>query len=206
MVIAMKATRSYTMRARAEQAEQTRDRILESLIALATERPLAGCTLPAIADRAGVSVQTILRVFGSRDGLFDAALERSRAEVLAERPADPHDRRATITALVDHYEARGDGVLLLLGQESWDPFAALATSGGKRMHHDWVEAAFADGLDRVPRESRTEAVDLLVVATDLSAWKIWRRDLGRSRDETIERMLRLAASVTEHLTEPSTAR
>ena len=97
-------------------------------------------------------------------------------------------------------------MLLLLGQESWDPFAALATSGGKRMHRDWVEAAFADVLDRVPRESRTEAVDLLVVATDLSAWKIWRRDLGRSRDETIERMLRLAASVTEHLTEPSTAR
>lgn len=201
MVTVMKTTRTYTMRVRAEQAEQTRDRILESTIALGTERPLALCTLPAIADRAGVSVQTVLRVFGSRDGLLDATLERSRAEVLAERPADPHDRRATITALVDHYEARGDGVLLLLGQETWEPFAARVTSGGKELHRDWVEAAFADVLASVPRESRTEAVDLLVAATDLSVWKIWRRDLGRSRDETIDRMLRLAASVTEHLTE-----
>ncbi|WP_448004039.1 TetR/AcrR family transcriptional regulator [Agromyces bauzanensis] len=192
-------TRTYTMRARAEQAEQTRDRILDAVVGLSAERPLAACTLPAIADRAGVSVQTVLRAFGSRDGLLEAALERTSAEVVAERPADPADRRGTITALVDHYESRGDAVLLLLAQEAWEPFAARITENGKRLHRQWVQAAFADVLGGLSGTARTEAVDLLVAATDLSAWKIWRRDLGRSRGETLERMLRLATSVTEHL-------
>jgi AcrR family transcriptional regulator len=199
MGIAMKTTRTYTMRARAEQAEQTRDRILDAVIALSAERPLAACTLPAVAERAEVSVQTVLRGFGSRDGLLEAALERTRSEVLAERPADPDDRRASLAALVDHYESRGDGVLLLLGQETWEPFAARVTTNGRRIHREWVETAFADVLEPLPRDARIEAVDLLVAVTDLFTWKLWRRDLGRSRDETLERMLRLAASVTEHL-------
>lgn len=200
MVSAMKTTRTYTMRARAEQAEQTRDRILDAVIALSAERPLSACTLPAVAERAEVSVQTVLRGFGSRDGLLEAARERVSGEVLAERPADPNDRRATLGALIDHYEARGDGTLLLLGQETWDPFAARVTASGKRMHRDWVEAAFADALEPLSGDSRTETLDLLVAATDLYTWKLWRRDLGRSRHETLERMLRLAASVTDRIT------
>jgi AcrR family transcriptional regulator len=196
----MKTTpRSYTMRTRAEQAGRTRDRILDAALTLVGERPLVACTLPAIADRAGVSVQTVLRGFGSRDGLLEAARERSLPEVLAERHVDPGDRRGTITALVDHYETRGDLVLLLLAQESWEPFAARVTTVGKQLHREWVQSAFADVLEALSGAVRTEAVDLLVAATDISAWKIWRRDLGRSRNETIERMLRLAASVTERI-------
>lgn len=200
MVTDMKTTtRTYTMRARAEQAEQTRDRILDAVIGLSAERPLAACTLPAIADRAGVSVQTVLRAFGSRDGLLESALDRTRAEVVAERHIDPGDHRGTVTALVDHYEARGDAVLLLLAQETWEPFAARVTGNGKDLHRQWVQSAFADALGRLSGAAHVEAVDLLVAATDLSAWKIWRRDLGRSREETIERMLRLATSVTESI-------
>ena len=115
----MKTTRTYTMRARAEQAQQTRNRILDAVLTLVDEVPLAACTLPAIAERADVSVQTVLRVFGSRERLSEAALERSLPAVLAERPADPNDRRRSIETLIDHYETRGDGALLLLGQETW---------------------------------------------------------------------------------------
>ncbi|WP_448809511.1 TetR/AcrR family transcriptional regulator [Agromyces bauzanensis] len=192
-------TRSYTMRTRAEQVQATRDRILDATIALGGERPLGACTLPAVADRAGVSVQTVLRAFRSRDGLLEAAIQHSLTAVRAERPADPRNLRGSIEALVDHYELRGDGTLLLLGQESWEPFAARATSVGKRFHRDWVEAVFADAIDASDRASRVELVDLLVAATDVSTWKLWRRDAGRSRNETVDRMLRLATSVTEHL-------
>lgn len=192
-------TRSYTMRARAEQAGRTRDRILDAVLALVEEVPIAACTLPAVAERADISVQTVLRAFGSREGLFEAAIERSVPVMLAERPADPIDRRRSIEALIDHYESHGDGVLLLLGQESWEPAAARATTVGKRLHREWVEAAFADILDNVAAPDRLEAIDLLVAATDVYAWKLWRRDAGRSRSETVSRMLRLAASVTAQL-------
>lgn len=197
MVIVMKTTRTYTMRARAEQAQQTRDRILDAVLSLVDEVPLAACTLPAIADRAEVSVQTVLRVFGSREGLSEAALERRLPAVLAERPADPNDRRRSIEALIDHYESRGDGALLLLGQETWEPIAARVTTVGKRVHREWVEAVFADVVAASDAASRIELVDLLVAATDVYAWKLWRRDAGRSRSETVDRMLRLTASITE---------
>ncbi|HEX6955915.1 MAG TPA: TetR/AcrR family transcriptional regulator [Agromyces sp.] len=195
----MKTTRTYTMRARAEQAEQTRVRIVRATTALGGERPLAACTLPAIAERAEVSVQTVLRIFGSRDALFREVLDRTSAEVVAERTADPDDVPASIAALVDHYESRGDTVLLLLGQEAWEPLAAQVTEPGRRLHRDWVRTVFAHALGPLPEARREEAVDLLVAATDVSAWKLWRRDAGRSRDETLARMLALVASVTDRL-------
>ncbi|MGR2753724.1 TetR/AcrR family transcriptional regulator [Agromyces arachidis] len=195
----MKTTRTYTMRARAEQVEQTRRRILDALVALAAERPLAACTLPAVAERAGVSVQTVLRTFGSRDELFAAVLDRTTPEVLAERAVDPDDVPATIAALIDHYEARGDGVLLLLGQEGWEPLAARVTDLGRRLHRDWVVRAFARELGLLAPPRREEAVDLLVAATDVYAWKLWRRDAGRSRDETLARMIALVGSVVDRL-------
>lgn len=199
MGIVMKATRTYTMRARAEQAEQTRLRIIRATVALGGERPLAACTLPAVAERAEVSVQTVLRIFGSRDSLLREVAERTSAEVVAERTADPDDVPGSIAAVVDHYERRGDTVLLLLGQEAWEPYAAQVTAVGKRLHRDWVAAVFARSLDPLPEARRAAATDLLVAATDVFVWKLWRRDLRRSRDETMERMLELAASVTSRL-------
>ena len=196
----MKATtRTYTMRARAEQADRTRTRILDAVLELVGERPLVACTLPAIAERADVSVQTVLRIFGSRDDLFEAARDRTNADVVAERLADPDDVPASLASLVDHYELRGDTVLLLLGQEGWEPFAARVTERGKRIHRDWIAVVFARKLEALAEPRRTEAVDLLVAATDVSAWKLWRRDLGRSRDEALARMQELATSVTRHL-------
>lgn len=199
MVIVMKTTRSYTMRARAEQAEQTRTRIIRATVDLGGARPLAACTLPAIADRAEVSVQTVLRIFGSRDGLFDEVLEQTSREVVAERTADPDDVPASLAALADHYELRGDMMLLLLGQETWEPVAAQITNRGKRLHRDWVAVVFARTLDPLDASDRETATDLLVAATDVSVWKLWRRDLGRTRDEALDRMLALAASVTDRL-------
>jgi len=199
MGIVMKTTRSYTMRVRAEQAEQTRLRISRAAVELAGERPLAACTLSAIADRAGVSVQTVLRIFGSRDELFRQAMDRTSAEVRGERPIDPRDVPGSLGALVDHYERRGDMVLLLLGQEAWEPLAAAAVGMGKGLHRDWVATLFAPALDPMPDDLRERTVDLLVAATDVFAWKLWRRDLARTRDETLDRMLELVTAVVDRI-------
>jgi len=195
----MKTTRTYTMRARAQQADRTRARILEAAVALAGERPLAACTLPAVVERAGVSVQTVLRIFGSRDGLFEAARVHSETAVLAERHADPDDVEASLASLADHYELRGDAALLLLGQESWEPFAARITASGKRLHRDWVARVFARTLDRLSGDRRDEGLDLLVAATDVTTWKLWRHDRALGHDESLARMRELVASVCARL-------
>ena len=185
----MKTTRKYTMGARAQAVEQTRSRILHTTIALAGERPFAEITLDAVAEGAGVSVQTVLRRFGSKDRLFADAMESATANVADERRTPPGDVGAAVRTVVDHYEQRGRASLLLLAQEAHDEVARKATDLGKAMHRTWVRDAFAPATD-------DEAVlDLLVVATDVYAWKLLRLDRGHSRALTERRLHDLVAAV-----------
>ena len=79
------------MTARARAVEETRGRILDAVLLLHEQRLSADISLADVADEAGVSVQTVLRHFGSREGLIDAAIERATADVEAERRSDPGD-------------------------------------------------------------------------------------------------------------------
>ncbi|WP_187270659.1 TetR/AcrR family transcriptional regulator [Lacisediminihabitans profunda] len=191
----MKSTRPYEMRARADAAAQTRERIMAAAIELANEKPINALVLPDVATRAEVSVQTVLRLFGSRDGLLDAATESALESVRAERDVAPGDVAAAVGTLFDHYEVRGDGVLLLLGQERWEPRAAEITSAGRLLHREWVEGVFAPFLARDGERDAT--VDLLVAASDVYTWKLWRRDRCLSRPDAEARMLRLIGNILE---------
>lgn len=181
--------RRYTMTARARSVEETRTRILDATVALHTERLAGDIGLDDIAGRAGVSVQTVLRHFGTRDGLLDAALARGQEQVAAERQAPVGDVDAALRVLVDHYEERGDGVLVLLAQEGSEELARRITDSGRRMHRAWVEEVFAPHLDGA--DDQDELTDLLVVATDVYTWKLLRRDRGLSRRQTEHRLRRL---------------
>jgi len=190
----MKMARRYAMTARAESVARTRDRILDTTIALHLERPIADISLDLVAEGAGVSVQTVLRHFGNRAGLFEAALERGAKEIGREREAAPGDVEGALRVLIDHYEQRGDGVLLFLKQEADEPHAKRIVVNGRRTHRAWVARVF----DRVLAERRDdELLDLLVVATDVYCWKLLRRDRGLSRRLTEQRMRRLVDAVLE---------
>jgi AcrR family transcriptional regulator len=185
----MKTTRTYTMTARAEAAEATRRRILDATIALAGERPFAEITLEAIAERASVSVRTVLRQFGSRDALMAATMEAANAETEAERRTPPGDADAAVATVVAHYERRGRAALLMLAQEGHDDVARRVTDRGKALHRTWVRDAFTPATDDAV------VLDLLVVATDVYTWKLLRLDRGHSRVVTQQRMLDLVRAV-----------
>ena len=193
----MNTRRGYTMTARARAVESTRTSILDSLVQLSMERLLTDIGLDDVASRAGVSVQTVLRHFGSRDGLIDAALAHAQADVTEERRAPRGDVDEALRVLLDHYEERGRGVLLLLAQEPVDPRVRQITDEGRQLHRRWVEEVFAPLLPEGTR--RVEGVDLLVVATDLYAWKLLRLDRGLSRTITQQRMQHLVRAVLTDL-------
>ena len=65
----MKSTRSYTMNTRADAVADTRDRIIRSAIGLLLESWYDDVTLAAIAAAAGVSHQTVLNHFESKEGV-----------------------------------------------------------------------------------------------------------------------------------------
>ena len=189
----MNTTRSYTMTARARSVQQTRQRILDATVALHTERLAVDIGLDAIAARAQVSVQTVLRHFGSRADLVEAAMTHAEQAVRDERRSPVGDVEEAVRLLVDHYETRGDGVLLLLAQESSQEMARRIADQGRRIHRAWVEETFAPHV--AGADEPDQLVDLLVVATDVYTWKLLRRDRGHSRDQTQSRIRTLVGSL-----------
>lgn len=186
----MKTRRAYTMTARARSVEETRRRILEVAAGLATDRRIGAISLDDVATGAGVSVQTVLRQFGSKAGLVDATTTYVERAIVEERAAPVGDVDAAVRVLVDHYEARGELALLLLAQELDDPQVRAITDRGKGLHRAWVEEVFAPHVG-----GDDQLVDLLVVVTDVYAWKLLRLDRKLSRARTEQRMTTLVRAV-----------
>ncbi len=185
----MVSERPYSMTNRAIAAAHTHDRILRAVLELATEKLTVEIVLADVAARAAVTVQTILRRFGSRDKLFDEVMAFANTEVVAERTAPVGDVPAALRVIVDHYETRGDWVLALLGQEASNERIRTITVPGKALHRRWVQTVFEPQLSRLDAEKHAMTIDLLVIATDVYAWKLLRRDAGLPRERT-ERSMR----------------
>ena len=170
------------MTARAEAADRTRHRILGAAGELAAERFLDEISLEAIAERAGVSVRTVIRRFGSRANLVAAAFDAANAQVSTRRDeTSPGDVADAVDALFDDYERWGDPLLMLLAQESRHADLRALLDDGRALHRSWVERVFS------PRDELHAAQ--LVAVTDVYVWKLLRRDMKLSRPRA-ERALR----------------
>jgi len=191
----MNTKRTYTMTARAKSAEETRRRILKAAFDLQSRRLASEIGLEAVAEEAGVSVQTILRHFGSRAGLFDATVVFANEQVAEERRTPVGDVPAALKVLVDHYEKRGDMALMMLAQETTYDHVRHLSDAGKDMHRGWVAEVFSPHLADLPPSDREELLDLLVVATDVYTWKLLRRDRGHSRAQTEHRINALVSAL-----------
>jgi AcrR family transcriptional regulator len=67
--------RPYNSTLRAEQARNTRARIVEAARVLFTEHGYSGTTLDQVGERAGVATDTVLNAFGSKRALLSAVLD-----------------------------------------------------------------------------------------------------------------------------------
>lgn len=178
----MNTTRAYRMTARADAADKTRRLVLEAAVDLVWRRPLSEIRLDDLAAGAGVSGQTVLRIFGSRASLLDAALQTMRDRIVNQRAsAKPGDVAGTVAALFDHYEDLGDFVIRNLADEPDRPELRTWLAEGRRLHRASMERQFAPQL--VGRADREQLIDCLAVACDVYVWKLLRRDAGQSRGE-----------------------
>lgn len=181
----MKKRRPYRMGARAEAAAQTGRDVLAATAALWRERALDEFTLQDIADRAGVSVQTVIRRFGSKDGVVEACIASDAAGIRAERdaaPAGEPDR--ALDVLLEHYERDGDAVYRTLALEHRLDVAAALLAMGRRNHRQWCARVFEPYLPPTESPDRDMRLDAFVAATDLYIWHLLRRDLGHSLAHT----------------------
>jgi len=170
------------MRARAEAAAATRSRILRAVLDLHVERFHDQITLEDVARRAGVTVQTVLRHFGSRDRLVAAAAEQATSEIVAQRSTAPvGDVDGAVENLLEHYEAWGRSALRLLAQEERIPQLRVLADGGRAAHYAWVERTFGPSLAET---SDPLLRPKLIALTDVFTWKLLRLDLGLDRKGT----------------------
>ncbi len=117
-----KTPRRYDSPLRAEQARQTRLRILDAAREVLKREGFARVTLDTIARAAGVSVQTVLANFGNKAGLFEALMHRDMESdfsgiVEAVRAEDDICRKLRLTAdfftrIYEEHAPRGSGALL----------------------------------------------------------------------------------------------
>jgi AcrR family transcriptional regulator len=175
-------TRAYTQVARKRSEERTKTRLLDAATRVFFEGDWTSTSLERIAEEAGVSKQTLLRHFGSREGLARAAFERERAVVVSQRAAAPvGDVAGAVDNLLDHYEAFGDRALKL---EALPPDGAGSefVREGRELHYLWVETVFSPllGPSSLRRSRRLAA---LIAICDVHTWRVLARHLGLERTE-----------------------
>jgi AcrR family transcriptional regulator len=104
------ATRKYQQKRRAELQAETRQRIVEAMVALHREVGPAQTTISAIAERAGVERLTVYRHFPDETAMFQACTAHYATQVPGPDPAawaeieEPAERlRAALLAFYDYY-------------------------------------------------------------------------------------------------------
>jgi AcrR family transcriptional regulator len=187
------------MTTRAAAAEATRERIVDVALEAFSNHWYEEVTIRAIARDAGVALQTVRNHFASKDELLAAGLDRLDAEIRSTRFAvDPGDADGAITTLVDDYERNGDANLRMLAVEPRVPAVRPFMDRGRAGHQAWVERVFAAALTGLRGKARERRIAQLVVATDVYAWKLMRRDRRLTRDQTIAAMREMVLALHQN--------
>jgi AcrR family transcriptional regulator len=195
-----KRKRQYRMQARAKATEARGEKILDAAETVFFEEPVEKITLATIAERAGVSVQTVIRRFRDREGLFGAVIARTALRVSKQRgQAQPGDIEGAARVLVEHYEEVGDGVLRLLDQEGRNPALRRLADLGRGYHRSWCRRVFAPTLRGLRSAERERRIAQLVAVTDVYTWKLLRRQSRLSAHQTELALREMLEALTEDI-------
>ena len=187
--------RPYRMGARQEAVASTRERILQAAYNQWLERSYDQVSLQSIADAAGVSRQTVARQFGTKDELAFAVVDWQRPREDAFRAAEPGATEVAIERLLHRYEAMGDANVRVLELEGRVPAIDYLLEVSRAGHREWVERTLLPAATYGRHEE--ELVLALYAATDVTVWKLLRRDLKQSAATTHSTILRLVHSLLE---------
>jgi AcrR family transcriptional regulator len=196
------ATRTYVQRERARAAQANTERIMQAALDLFVERPFDQITLGAVAERAGVGLQTVIRRVGTKDGLVRATGAWVDPQIQESRGAPPEgdDPHAVAHAIARQYERWGELTDRTLRQEDASPALGEMAEIGRRNHRAWIESTFARRLDALPATERHALRARLVGVTGIELWQVLRRVEGLPVEEATRAVAELieACLTTTH--------
>lgn len=190
----VKARRSYDARGRRDRAARARLQIVATAHELFVEKGYAGTTMTAIANDAGVAVETIYRGFGSKAALLERVVEAAvaggaqRAEVaVEERPAI----RAVITETDPRrqlrlYAATQPGIHARMGPLVKVLKAAADTDEALAEAWDRLEEQRLEGMARFARLLSDRAVLRPGLSVDEARDVLWTLNSHDVYDKLVE--------------------
>ncbi len=175
--------RPYKQVARAEAQQRTRAALLDAAMEEFTQGRWEKMSLQELASRANVTKQTLLRHFGSKDGLLMQALASTAAEMYTQRWSTvPGDVEGAVENVLDHYEAWGERSLRVgAWLDSGPPTLAGISQMARKLHYDWIEYAFGPQLERRDGDERVRCRAALIALCDVHTWWLLAHDLGFER-------------------------
>ncbi len=188
-----KGARTYRMTARAQATERTGERIVDAMLRRYADVPYDRIRLEDVAADAEVTVQTVIRRFGTKHGLLAATVEREFTRLASDRAAamgaSPQE---TLHALVRYYENHGALILKLYAESGQAPGVPELAARGRSYHVGWCREAFSEAVshvqDPVTRERRLAQV---VAICDATTWRVLRVDGNLSPEQTEQALLEL---------------
>ncbi|HEY2571999.1 MAG TPA: TetR/AcrR family transcriptional regulator [Solirubrobacteraceae bacterium] len=193
--------RTYDNAGRVQAQEQRQDAMLDAAgdeLFKGSWQSWQKTSLDTLARRAGVTKQTLLRYFGSKEGLLMQTLVRGYSQIRDQRWSAPvGDIAGIVDNLLDHYDAWGERSRKIgAWQQSGSTFLVRLVQAARQVHYDWVDYAFAPWLERLSGDERARRRAALIAICDVQTWSILTLDLGLARPDVhailsglIERLL-----------------
>ena len=176
--------RPYKQVARAKAQERTREALLDAAMEEFFEDRWQKTSLETLATKAGVTKQTLLRHFGSKDGLLLQAIVRSGSQIFDQRwSVQAGDIEGAVENLLDHYEAWGERALRIGAWLEGPVLLAKLSQMARQVHYDWVGYVFAPWLESLEEPARSRLRATLIALCDVHSWQLFSRDLGLERAE-----------------------
>ena len=185
------------MTKRSDAEGGTRRRVAEAALALFKERDYDDVSLNEIARAAGVSHQTVLNHCESKAGVLMAAGELFSEEIRnLEVDAVVGDVTSVVRTTCIRYEVLGDANARWAAMSTRAPEVAEGLARGRLGFQSWLEEMLGDLMpsDDDPVERRRVLLGLHA-ALDVFTWKLLRRDLGLSQEQTEAQLTDLVLGV-----------
>jgi len=176
--------RPYKQVARAKSQERTREALLDAAMEEFFGDRWQKTSLETLSAKAGVTKQTLLRHFGSKDGLLLQAIVRSGSQIFDQRWSVPAgDIEGAVENLLDHYRDWGERALRIGAWLEGPILLAKFSQMARQVHYDWVGYVFGPWLESLAEPERSRRRATLIALCDVHTWQLLSRDLDLPRAE-----------------------
>ncbi len=202
------ATRRYQQKRRAEQQAETRQRIVEAIVALHREIGPARTTISAIAERAGVERLTVYRHFADETAMFQACSAHFASEVPGPDPATWADRaepaerlHAALLAFYDYYR-RAEEMLVHVHRDAQQlPALAAVLSPWDEFVRE-VREGLLDGWG-VEGPARARLAAAIAHALRFETWRSLARAEALGEEEAADLMVTFSRAASGFQAQPT---